>query len=131
MKKIFLFTCFLCSLILFTGCMQRDMEVKVGDYYMETEPNIPPPCIMVSDEQIVFFYDYLSSRITDGTYIVEGDILTMTTYEGKEIYVFKIEEDSLIFQESKSSVLTYVDEEHACKVLDGAKFKLGEWIPDN
>ena len=129
MKKIIIFSCILCALILFSGIMQKDKEVKVGDYYMETESNIPLPCVMVSDEQIVFLYDYLSSRIIDGTYVVEGDILTMTTYEGEEMFVFKIKGDSLVFMERKSSELKYVDEEHAFKVYDGAKFKLGEWVP--
>ncbi len=129
MKKIIIFTCILCAIILFAGSMQKDKEVKVGDYYMETDLNIPPPCVMVSDEQIVFLYDYLSSKLTIGTYIVEGDALTMTTDDGKETYVFKIKGDSLVFQARKSSELKYVNEEHAFKVYDGAKFKLGEWVP--
>lgn len=130
MKRILLYVYVLCSVFLFCGCTVQDKEVKVGDYYMETDFDVPP-CIMISEEQIVFTYDFLSSKLTMGTYVVEGDVLTMTTYDGDGKYVFKIEKDSLIFQESKSSALTYVEKDPMIKVLDGAKFVLGEWEPES
>ncbi|MBQ2902214.1 MAG: lipocalin family protein [Agathobacter sp.] len=131
MKRIIGFACILCVIILFSGMIQKDAEVELGDYYMEIDPTIPPPCVSITDEQIWFLYDYMSSNLTLGTYVVEGDILTMTTDDGKEIYVFKVKGDTLVFQARKSSELKYVDEENAFKVYDGAKFKLGEWLLDN
>ena len=125
MKKTVLFISILCSILLFCSCTAQDKEVKVGDYYMETDFAVPPR-IMISEEQMVFSYDFLSSKLTIGTYVVKGDVLTMTTYDGESKYVFKMDEDSLIFQENASSALTYVEEEPMIKVPDGAKFKLAE-----
>lgn len=66
--------------------------VKNGTYYMEvdTQKSIAP-FVMINDNQISFTYDFLSNHLSHGNYLIEGNLLTMTTDDGKEIYVFKIE----------------------------------------
>jgi hypothetical protein len=82
------------------------------------------PFVNISDNQISFTYDLLSSHLSLGNYSIDGDILTMTTYYLKEIYVFQIDGDNLIFQKSRSSLISLKDEEHGVKITDKAKFYL-------
>jgi len=100
-------------------------NVKYGTYYMEvdTEPGISP-FVIISESQISFTYDLLSSNLSLGNYSIEGDILTMTTYDGNEKYVFQIDGDTLIFLENGSSLIKSKNEIEKVKVTDKAKFRL-------
>lgn len=99
--------------------------VKNGTYYMEVDAKTGvSPCVMISDNQMTFIYDMLSSHLSHGNYSIEGDILTMTTYDDKEIYVFQIDGDNLIFQKDRSSQINLKNEEHGVKITDKAKFYL-------
>jgi|GEM_PF-2534585 len=99
--------------------------VKNGTYYMEVDTKTGvSPFVMISDNQISFTYDLLSSHLSHGNYSIEGDILTMTTYDGKEIYVFQIDGDNLIFLKNRSSLINLKNEEQGVKITDKAKFRL-------
>lgn len=99
--------------------------VKNGTYYMEvdTKKGIAP-FVMINDNQISFTYDFLSNHLSHGNYLIEGNLLTMTTDDGKEIYVFKIDGDNLIFLKNKSSLLNLKNEEQGMSITDKAKFLL-------
>lgn len=68
--------------------------------------------------------ELLSSHLSHGNYSIEGDILTMTTYDGKEIYVFQIDGDNLFFLKNRSSLINLKNEEQGVKITDKAKFRL-------
>ncbi|HBI73377.1 MAG TPA: hypothetical protein DDY59_09330 [Lachnospiraceae bacterium] len=99
--------------------------VKNGIYYMEVDTKTGvSPFVTISDNQISFTYDLLSSHLSLGNYSIDGDILTMTTYDNKETYVFQIDGDNLIFLKDRSSLINLKDEEHGVKITDKAKFHL-------
>ncbi len=58
------------------------------------------PSVKITDENISFSYDVLSSYLPVGTYTIKNDILTMITDDGRYKYVFVVNGDKLIFQES-------------------------------
>ena len=125
MKKIILYVCLLCMLLIGCSNSLKNDEVKNGTYYMETGSNVSmAPYIQISGKQMVFTYDFLSSYLNIGDYTIEDDTLTMTTTDGEKIFVFKIDENCLLYQKNESSEITYVDEENGIKIEDGAKFRL-------
>ena len=128
MKRVILFASILCVVLLICGSLsteKENLEVKNGRYWMETSDGILVANINISDSQAVFSYDLISNSHF-GTYVIEGNILTMTTYDGQETYVFKIKKDCLEFQAFKSSPLKYVDVKNSIRVVNGSKFKLKE-----
>lgn len=128
MKRVILFASILCVVLLICGSLsteKENLEVKNGRYWMETSDGILVANINISDSQAVFSYDLISNSHF-GTYVIEGNILTMTTYDGQETYVFKIKNDYLEFQAFKSSPLKYVDVKNSIRVVNGSKFKLKE-----
>jgi len=128
MKKI----CFsiIIALLLFSliGCNSNTDKIilKNGSYVMEYKKteSVLIPSIRISDNEILFSYDMLSSYLTLGTYTIDGHILTMTTNDDKYIYVFQIAGDNLIFQENESSLISLIDNRLGVKVTDKAKFHL-------
>lgn len=129
MKKNFV--CFIIILIFlfFLWCKYNynSITVKNGDYYMKVEANPGiSPYVTIMDDKISFTYDFLSSYLSLGNYSIAGDILTMTTDDKKDIYVFQIDGDNLIFQKSRSSPIKLKDEEHGVIIKDKAKFQLKE-----
>lgn len=124
MKKIILCVCILCIMLIGCGNSQKNVEVKNGTYYMETGNDVSmAPYIQISDKQMVFTYDFLSSYLIIGNYTIEDETLTMTTTDGEKIYVFKIDGDCLLLQKNESSEITYIDEVNGIEIKDGAKFK--------
>ncbi|MDF2512381.1 MAG: hypothetical protein K0S04_2247 [Herbinix sp.] len=127
MKKI------LTSLIIFlislplSACSSNNenITVKNGTYVLEQpSTEIPSPCVIISDDNISFSYDALSSYHPQGIYTIENDILTMTTDDKKYKYVFQLNGDKLIFQENGSSTVTLTDSEFGVEITDNAEFKL-------
>ena len=58
---------------------------------------------------------------------MEGDILTLTDYEGTYHFRFKrIDKDTLEFIQEGSSSVALTDERMGIPVYDGAQFKLTE-----
>lgn len=99
--------------------------VKYGTYYMEADTDqAVSPRVIINDKQMIFMFDFLSSHLTIGKYSIEGDILTMTTDDGKEKYVFQLDGDTLIFLKSESSPIKFINEQLGMKIEDKAKFHL-------
>lgn len=125
-KKAVFFVIIVVLIILFLSWYNYiSKTVKYGYYYMEvdTESGISP-YVMISENQISFTYDLLSNHLSLGNYSIEGDILTMTTYDGNEKYVFQIDGDTLIFLKNSSSLIKLKNENQEVKVTDKAKFRL-------
>lgn len=132
MKKILLSFMILFMFFLFSGCnSNNDTDtVKNGTYVMEQEgiDELFLPCVNISDDDILFSYDFLSSYLTIGSYLIEDGKLTMTTDDNKYTYVFEIDGDDLIFQKNESSPVNLKDR-NGVKVTDNAIFHLKgfEW----
>ena len=130
MKKILLFAGVLCAIILFAGSLEKNKEVEFGSYYLVTNPeSVISPYVSISEDQIVFTYDFMSSRLCLGTYTIKGDVLTMTSKD-EETFVFQIKGECLVFKERASSELKYVSEKEKelFHIVDGSKFKLRESV---
>lgn len=114
----------------FTSCNSnnKDNTVKEGTYILEQSGTIigavMTPRITISGNDISFTYDLLSSYFPTGDYKMEEDILTMITHDKLYKYVFRIEEDKLVFLKSQSSEVKLVNDRHGVKIIDQAQFKL-------
>lgn len=128
MKKRAVFFVFIVVLIILFLSWYRNnyisKTVKYGTYYMEVDTKSGiSPYVIISENQISFTYDLLSNHLSYGNYSIEGDILTMTTYDGNEKYVFQVDGDTLIFLENSSSLIKLKNEKEV-KVTDKARFRL-------
>lgn len=129
MKKLFTGVIMLCILILLIGCDTKDdSTIKNGTYVMDQEgvEKVLLPRIMISEKDIVFIHDLLSSYLPYGTYSINEDILTMTTDDDQYTYIFQIDGDSLIFQKNESSAIKRVNDAFGTLVADQSKFVLTE-----
>lgn len=71
-----------------------------------------------------FSYDLLSSYWPTGPYVIEDNVLTATTYDGRYQYVFSIIDDSTLqFCQEESSSVKLIDERLGVSITDGATFK--------
>jgi len=102
--------------------------VRNGTYILEqtgTEAFLYPQ-VTISDDNISFTYDSLSSYLPVGVYTIEENILTMVTNDGLYKYVFQIDGDKLIFHKNESSKVKLTDDRIGIKITDNAEFKLKE-----
>ena len=108
-------------LLLFTGCAKEENTEPdmTGTYKYEESTDVIKPAILLEDNsQFQFTYSALSSYRPIGTYEVDGEYLFLKTDDEKYEYVFVIKEDTLIFDDEKSSELpSYAN------MPDGAVFK--------
>lgn len=127
-KRVFIFISILVLIIPFLSWYlinNNSKKLTYGTYYMEANAESGlSPYIIINENQMSFTYDFLSSHLSVGNYSIEDDILTMTTYDGNEKYVFQIDGDMLIFLENSSSPLKLKNENLEVKVTDKAKFRL-------
>lgn len=65
-----------------------------------------------------FTFSPISSYVGVGTYVIEGDTLTMTTDDGTYIYIFTVTEEGLVYDAEKSTGFTWFG-----KVEHGSLFK--------
>ena len=133
MKKIFVFLIILTlTLSLFTACINKTTELKMGRYTLVLQENnnnnnntdVMLPSINLTDKQFTFIYDLLSSYMNIGTYEITDEILILTTVDKKYTYSFKIDGESLIFIEDKSDSVGLIDKRIGVQVIDGSVFKL-------
>ena len=126
MKRVLWALIMLSGIQLFAACdsNRAASTVRDGTYILEqTGTNeISLPCVTVSDEDISFTYDVLSSYLPIGNYSVKDNILIMTTNDEKYRYVFLIDENKLVFQKSESSQVNLSDDR--IKINDNAIFML-------
>ncbi|MDY0236573.1 MAG: hypothetical protein RBR71_11110 [Gudongella sp.] len=109
------------------GCSNNpksiEQKLTLGSYVMEAESAdaLKPFLILKEDNEFSFTYSYLSSYWPVGLYIEEGNILTLNTSDGKYKYVFKIENNALIFNSNESAEIPIYAE-----VPDGAIFSFNK-----
>lgn len=117
-------------LIVFTGCTNNSEMTTVinGKYILQSnvEANEKLPYINISDNEITFYYDPLSSYIPIGTYIIRDNLLMMKTNDEKYNYTFQIKGDVLIFQEDMSSEIKLTNEKFGNNVVNNAEFKINK-----
>lgn len=105
--------------------LSADSEVDVlsGRYIMEHEDEGEvrvPTLWFYKDHKFSFTWSVLSSYYAFGTYEIQGQDVILKTDDGAYEYIFRAEEDSLIFDQDRSSeVKTY---EGDLEVTDGAVF---------
>lgn len=127
MKKIIvsLIMILIFALLFVCNSDNKKVSLKNGTYVLEhskTEATVSP-YITISDVDISFSYDLLSSYWPRGTYIIEGDILTMTTDDNMYKYVFRLAKDKLIFQKNASSSVKLIDNRLGVEITDKAEFE--------
>lgn len=117
-------------LVMLTSCNSNNdiNTVKNGTYVLEVEGTeaVVSPSVTISNKDITFSYDMLSSYLPVGVYTIEDDVLTMRTNDGKYKYVFQLDGESLVFQEDESSEVKLIDERFGSKITNEAEFKLIE-----
>ena len=123
MKKACISFIMVLIFLLLSGCNSNKDSgtVNDGDYVME-QALAGWPYIHISEGKI-HLGDLTSSMLpngTSGTYLIDDDILTMTTDDNKYIYAFQIDGNNLIFQKNESSP----DDSIRIKITDNAKFHL-------
>jgi beta-lactamase regulating signal transducer with metallopeptidase domain len=111
-------------------------EIKVDlleemTYYYNSDVELLPPSLNLSfkDKTFTFVYSLLSSYIAHGVFELDDKTLTLTTYDGENVYVFDVVEDGFSFCAEKSSEIPkyrYSDDstEAISPVPDDAVFKL-------
>lgn len=98
--------------------------------YKMTLPNgcsdiIVPPTLSLNklDQTFTFSYDFLSSYLPHGIYIIKDNVLIATTDDNLYTYKFKIKNDTtLLFQQEGSPIISYIDSSVGAKIKNGAKF---------
>ncbi|MEY8427010.1 M56 family metallopeptidase [Lachnospiraceae bacterium 46-15] len=116
------------------GILEASASVKTykmeGDFDVEEEMKdlwTPGLSLNETTKEGSFGYDLLSSYLHVGTYEVEGQILTLTDYEGTGHFRFKrIDDNTLEFIQGGSSPVVLTNERMGIPVYDGARFKLTE-----
>ena len=118
------------ALLLLTSCNINDETTTVenGTYVMQHEASEGAilPRVTISDDQISFSYDMLSSYLPVGTYTIEDHRLTMLTDDKSHQYVFQIEGETLVFLESQSSAVKLMNDKIGVAITDQAVFQLKE-----
>lgn len=117
LRKIYFFTLILLAAFVLTACSSTKLT---GVYVMdESDEALKPNVTLEEGNKFRFSYSALSSYLAIGTYEIENNNLILKTKDGLYKYVFKIEDDSLIFDANESSELpSYAN------IPDGAVFNL-------
>ncbi|SET64457.1 hypothetical protein SAMN05660297_03026 [Natronincola peptidivorans] len=133
MKRTLVSLIMVLVLLFLTSCNTTNdiITLKDGTYILEQtgpEAAMAPisPWITISDVNISFVYDSLSSYLPVGAYTIEENVLTMMTNDGLYKYVFQIDGDKLIFLKEESSEVKLTDDRLGIKITDNAEFKLQE-----
>lgn len=110
---IFIFTC--------VGCTsEKSIEINTARAYIyhESTEAIKPTIVFQENGQFQFTYSVLSSYVPQGSYEGNDGYLFLKTDDGGYEYVFKIEDDALVFDgEQSSSIPSFSN------IPDGAVFK--------
>jgi len=116
----FLIIIFLC---LSVGCSDNrdtsNSNLAIGNYQFQgTDESLKPFVNLKENNEFVFVYSAISSYIPVGTYEINQDNLILTTDDGKYEYVFKIKNNTVIFNKEASD--SYIGD----SLKDGAVFIL-------
>ncbi len=128
MKKVTNILVIAVVILMLTACNSNESvsTVKNGTYVFEQAGTevLVSPSVTISNKEISFTYDALSSYYAVGAYTINGDLLTMSTNDGEYKYVFLIDGDSLIFRKDESSDVGLINEKFGSKIKNNAEFKL-------
>jgi hypothetical protein len=128
MKRVSIILIMALLLSFLTACSTSNntTTLKDGIYLLEHTgvKTVLFPSVTISDDNITFTYDFLSSYLPIGTYKIKDNILTMITDDGKYKYVFQVDGDKLLFKENESSMINLIDDRFGIKITDNAEFKL-------
>lgn len=128
MNRILSILIIFCLLLSMSACKKEQEAVTLADgtYTMEQsgEDELFCPNVMISYGRFSFTYDFLRSYKPIGTYTIEGDTVTMETDDKKLKFVFRVDGDTLIFQEKESSKIDSEGDYFTVKIPDQAKFIL-------
>lgn len=107
---------------------QETVTLADGTYTMEQtgEDELVLPFVIIFDGHFTFTYNFLSSHLIIGTYTIEGDMVTMVTDDNLLKYVFRVDGDTLIFQEKESTEINTKTNKFNVNVEDQARFVLNE-----
>lgn len=85
---------------------------------------LPGIVLDTANKKFHFFYDALSSYLAFGSYVIEDNILTATTYDGLYTYKFMVNGDNLVFVKEGSSSVRVTDSEIlGYSIEDGSVFE--------
>lgn len=108
-----------------TGCSDLnkteilESTLSIGTYQEEDSPDILKPKITLEkNNEFIFTYSALSSYLPIGTYEIHQNSLILNTEDGKNKYLFEIQDDTLVFDKENSSPVTLSN------LTDGAIFSL-------
>lgn len=102
MKKILsTLIVFVICIIVLCGCSEKN-EVKLGKYTTEGDVIEQAWVNLKENNEFEFVRNLATSYLPRGNYKVEGDKLTLHVSDEEE-YIFRIEDDKLIFEEGKAA----------------------------
>jgi hypothetical protein len=103
-----------------TGCSDSKTNLVMGIYELqEINTGIKKPTLELKENnEFVFTYSALSSYLPIGTYKIDNTDLILKTDDGKNKYIFQIKGNNLVFNEGKSSPVSFGE------VTDGAVFAM-------
>lgn len=119
MRKFVLFFISLVLCLSFSACGKTPSD-ELSRVYVHTasEDVVKPSVALMEDGRAQFTFSAFSSYAGIGTYTVENDTLTIRTDDGEYHYVFKMIDDTLVFDEAASS-----ENKHMGEFADGAVFE--------
>lgn len=109
--------------LVIVGCSNTpetaDQYIPAGNYIMQESEEPSKPTVSLEDgNRFTFTYSLLSSYYAVGSYEIDDGNLILKTDDGEYKYVFKIKDNTLIFNAKESSEIpSYAN------VPDGAVFK--------
>ena len=122
MKKFVSIILIAVTLFSLSACSQAPEGTypKIGKYLYEDD--IYPRLSLEENKGFTIVHVSTYERITEGTYNVEKNILTLTADDGS-VYVFKVKKETLEFDADSSSAFGKTLEREN-EILDGDKFLL-------
>ena len=109
--------------LVIVGCSNTpetaDQYIPAGNYIMQESEEPSKPTVSLEDgNRFTFTYSLLSSYYAVGSYEIDDGNLILKTDDGEYKYVFKIKDNTLIFNAKESSEIpSYAN------VPDGAVFE--------
>ena len=129
MRKYLLMISALLCICFLGGCASEEKTLTEGIYLLNhTDESFTAILDLKQEEEgysFVLLYDPLSSYMSYGSAVLEGDEVVCTTSDGKYEYTFEIKDEStVVFVGEKSVSVSTVEGESAFE--DGAEFVLSQ-----
>lgn len=114
-------------LVLCIGCVGENTVVLSGTFKAEGSKSGPEMMkasliIDVEKERFIFSYDSLSSYLSEGSYVIDEDVLTAKTSDGRFVYLFNvIDSETLVFVEEGSTDVKVIDDRFGEAIKNGMR----------